>query len=83
MLRPIRYIVVVGFMLVIFATTLAPALSRVISTLQDVFISTEMTGSVIGNTTTFLFIGMPLLFIGGAILVAFFVAVGIRGTSYR
>jgi len=83
MLGPIRYIIVVGFMMVIFATTLAPALSRVISTLQNVFITTEMTSGVIGNTTTFLFIGMPLLFVSGAILVGFFVAVGLRGTSFR
>lgn len=83
MFRVIKYVLTMAFILVVFATTLAPALQRVITTLQSVMVSNDSTSTVISNTETFLFIGMPLLFIGGALVLAFFVAVGLRGTSFR
>jgi len=83
MLRMVRFATVTTFILVLFAFVLGPALQRVISELTGVMSSSSLTSSVIGNTTTFLFIGMPLLLLGGALVAAFFVAVGIRGTSFR
>jgi len=83
MLRMVRFATVTTFLLVLFAFVLAPPLQSVISELQAAFNSSGLTGSVIGRTTSFLFIGMPLLLLGGALVAAFFVAVGIRGTSFR
>lgn len=83
MFRVIKYVLTTSFILVVFATTLGPALQRVITELQTVMVSNGQTDSVIGSTETVLFLGMPLLFIGGAVVLAFFVAVGIRGTSFR
>lgn len=83
MLRAIRLVTVMAFTLVVFATTLGPALQRVITEMQSVMVTNNQTSSVIGDTTTVLFIGMPLLFIGGIVLVVFLIAVGIRGTSFQ
>jgi len=83
MFRAIRYATVTAFLLVIFAFMLGPALQRVITELQSVMSGSSLTSSVIGNTTTFLFIGMPLLLLGGVLVATFFVAVGLRGTSFR
>jgi len=83
MLRMVRFATLTTFLLVLFAFILAPALQTVISELTSVMASSSLTSSVIGNTTTFLFIGMPLLLLGGALVATFFVAVGLRGTSFR
>jgi hypothetical protein len=79
----IRYATVTMFLLVLFGFVLAPALQTVITELTSVMASSALTTSVIGRTTTFLFIGLPLLLLGGALVAAFFVAVGLRGTSFR
>jgi len=83
MLRMIRFVLVTTLLLLIYAFVLAPPLQTTISELQKAFDSSGLTGTVIGRTTAFMFIGLPLLLLGGALLVAFFVAVGLRGTSFR
>jgi len=82
MFRMVRFATVTTFLLVLFAFVLGPALQTVINELTAVMASSSLTSSVIGNTTTFLFIGMPLLLLGGALVAAFFVAVGLSGTSF-
>jgi hypothetical protein len=82
MFRVLRYLIVLATTLAIFATTLAPALQTVVTELTSVMSTNEFTSGVVGNTTTVLFVGMPLLFAGGAVVLAFLIAVGIRGSSF-
>lgn len=79
MLGNIRFLVAMVFFLVLYITTLAPAIERVSSSIQDVA-GPAAVGSYSQVETT-LFVGLPLVFLGGIILIVFVVAAGLRGTS--
>jgi len=79
MLSNIRFLVAMIFFLVLYVTTLAPAIERVSSAIQDVG-GPAAVGSYSQVETT-LFVGLPLVFLAGIILIVFVVAAGLRGTS--
>ena len=78
MLRAMGYLVTVVFFLVTYVTVVAPALEQV----TDSITAVDNTGLIAyDGVLTALFYGMPMLLLGGVILVVFVVATGIRGTS--
>jgi len=78
MIRPMGYLVTVVFFLVVYVTLVAPALEQV----TDAVTAVDSTGLIAyDGVLTALFYGMPLLLLGGVLLVLFVVATGIRGTS--
>jgi hypothetical protein len=81
MFGTIRFVIATVFFLVIFAYALAPALSQVTNALQAAMISDGAATGVIGSMETALFLGMPLVMLGGVLLIGFVVATGLRGTS--
>lgn len=81
MFSTIRFVIATVFFLVIFAYVLAPALSQVTDALQGLMISDGAATGVIGSMETVLFLGMPLVMLGGVLLIGFVAATGLRGTS--
>lgn len=82
MLRAIKFVTATVFFLVLYITTLAPAIEDVSNSLQTVNGGAgplDMWGAV----ETALFLGMPLVLLGGVILIGFVIAFGIRGTSFQ
>jgi TRAP-type C4-dicarboxylate transport system permease small subunit len=77
MLRAIGFLVSMVFFLTIYGFVLAPALEKVSSSVQ----AASAPGIPFGIFNTVLFVGMPLVLLGGVILVVFVIATGIRGTS--
>jgi len=81
MLSTIRFVVATTLFLVLFGFVLAPALNTVSDNIEG---SMETSGPLVGliaDVETALFLGMPLLLLGGILLVGFVVASGLRGTS--
>lgn len=81
MLRTLRFVVAMVFFLVVFVGVIAPALSQFSSAMEGAMISDGALTGVIATTETVLFLGMPLVMLGGVILIGFVVASGLRGTS--
>jgi len=81
MLRTLRFVVAMVFFLVVFVGVIAPALSQFSAAMEGAMISDGALTGVIGTTETVLFLGMPLVLLGGVILIGFVVASGLRGTS--
>jgi len=81
MFSTIRFVIATVFFLVIFAYVLAPALSQVTDALQGLMISDGAATGVIGSMETVLFLGMPLVMLGGVLVIGFVVGTGLRGTS--
>jgi hypothetical protein len=77
MLRAIAFLITMVFFLVIYAFVLAPALEIVSSSVQ----AASQPGIPFASIDTVLFVGLPLILLGGVILVVFVIATGIRGTS--
>ena len=80
MMRAIQFTIASTFFIIVYLTLLAPGLDLVSNTIQGV----DNTGgiSIYGTLETVLFLGMPLIFIGGIIVVVFAIAAGgRRGTS--
>jgi hypothetical protein len=77
MLRAIAFLISMLFFLVIYAFVLAPALEIVSNSLQ----AASAPGIPFASFNTALFVGLPLILMGGIILVVFVIATGIRGTS--
>jgi hypothetical protein len=77
MLRAIAFLISMVFFLVIYAFVLAPALEIVSSSVQ----AASQPGIPFASIDTALFVGLPLILLGGVILVVFVIATGIRGTS--
>jgi len=77
-IRTIRLVVAMVAFLVIYAFVVAPALATFFDAIRP-FLGGAIGGTV-GRTETVLFLGMPLLLLGGIIVLAFVVAVGLRGT---
>jgi hypothetical protein len=80
MLLGIKFVIATSFFIIAYLTILAPALDRVSNTVQSV----DNTGGIAIYETleTVLFVGMPLIFVGGILVVVFVVAAGgRRGTS--
>lgn len=85
MFRAIKVLVGMVFTLVVFAGILAPALNDAISEMASVMPASSAAGisGAFGLTKTVLFLGMPLMFLGGIVLVVGLISVGIRGTSFK
>jgi hypothetical protein len=84
-LSNIKFLTVMVFFLVLMVTVLLPVIEQIASTVVPLQPSGEnanlaITG-VIDSTLTAVFVGMPLVFLGGIILVSFVIAGGLRGTS--
>lgn len=83
MFRATKLLVGMVFFLVVYAGVLVPALQRVSSSISGMTPTGGVDPGIIGTTETVLFLGLPLLFLGGIILVVALIAVGIRGTSFN
>ena len=81
MLSTIRFVVVTTLFLVLFGVVLAPALNTVSDNVEGSMESSGQLVGLIAEVETALFLGMPLLLLGGILLVGFVVASGLRGTS--
>jgi hypothetical protein len=79
MINTIRLIVSMLAFLVIYAFVIAPALQQFITAVEP--FSDGAIGGVFGPTQTALFLAMPLLLLGGIIVLGFVIATGLRGTS--
>jgi hypothetical protein len=84
-LSNIKFLTVMVFFLVLMVTVLLPVIEQIAATVIPLQPSGEsvnlaITG-VIDTTLTAVFVGMPLVFLGGIILVSFVIAGGLRGTS--
>jgi len=79
MIRTIRLIVGMVAFLVIYAFIIAPALQQFIAAVEP-FSGGAISG-VFGPTKTALFLAMPLLLLGGILVLGFVIATGLRGTS--
>jgi hypothetical protein len=80
MLGGIRFVIASTFFIIAYLTILAPAIDSVSNSVQ----SLDNTGGIAIYQTleTVLFVGMPLIFVGGILVVVFLVAAGgRRGTS--
>jgi hypothetical protein len=80
MLGGIRFVIASTFFIIAYLTILAPAIDSVSNSVQ----SLDSTGGIAIYQTleTVLFVGMPLIFVGGILVVVFLVAAGgRRGTS--
>jgi len=80
MLGGIRFVIASTFFIIAYLTILAPAIDSVSNSVQSV---DSTNGIAISQTLeTVLFVGMPLIFVGGILVVVFLVAAGgRRGTS--
>jgi len=79
MLRAMVFLITITFFLVIYTTIVAPALEMVSTSVQSV----SAPGISFDLIDTALFVGLPLILLGGTIVVLFVVATGLRGTSLR
>jgi hypothetical protein len=79
MLRAMAFLVSTVFFLVIYTQLVAPALETVSTSVQSV----SAPGISFDLIDTALFVGLPLILLGGTIVVMFVVATGLRGTSLR
>lgn len=81
-LSNIKFLTVMVFFLVLMVTVLLPVIEQIASTVVPLQPSGALaiTG-VIQTTLTAVFVGMPLVLLGGVILVSFVIAGGLRGTS--
>ena len=79
MLRAMAFLVSTVFFLAIYVTVVAPAIEQVSNSVQAV----SAPGISFSMIDTALFVGLPLILLGGTIVVLFVVATGLRGTSLR
>lgn len=81
-LSNIKFLTVMLFFLVLMVTVLLPVIEQIARTVVPLQPSGALaiTG-VIETTLTAVFVGMPLVLLGGVILVSFVIAGGLRGTS--
>jgi hypothetical protein len=85
-LSNIKFLTVMVFFLVLMVTVLLPVIEQVAAVVIPLQPETGESSSlpitgVIDSTLTAVFVGMPLVFLGGIILVSFVIAGGLRGTS--
>jgi hypothetical protein len=81
MLRTIRFVVAMTFFLIIYVTTLAPAIEDTSTAVQAADSGGPL--GMYGSVETALFVGLPMVMLGGILVIGFVIAVGIRGTSFR
>jgi hypothetical protein len=79
-LRTMKFTLAMMFFLVLYVTTLAPAIELVSTNIQGLQ-PDNATITVIPQLETALFLGMPLILLGGVLVTLFVVASGLRGTS--
>jgi hypothetical protein len=84
-LANVKFLTVMVFFLVLMVTVLLPVIEQIAATVVPLQPSGEnanlaITG-VIDTTLTAVFVGMPLVLLGGVILISFVIAGGLRGTS--
>jgi hypothetical protein len=77
MLRAMGYMVTIVFFLSVYVTVLAPAIEQVSSAIQ----AESAPGISFGLIDTALFVGLPLILLGGTLVLMFVIATGLRGTS--
>jgi len=77
MLRAMGYMVTIVFFLSVYVTVLAPALEQVSSAIQ----AESAPGIPFALFDTALFVGLPLVLLGGTLVLMFVIATGLRGTS--
>jgi len=82
MLGTVRFLMAMIIFLIIYITLLAPALDTAVTALAGQHPENAAFGGYAAVETA-LFVGMPLVMVGGIILVGFIVAFGLRGTSFR
>ena len=80
-----EFLAVMVFFVVVRVTVLLPVIEQIANTVVPLQpsgdgVTLAITG-VIDTTLTAVFVGMPLVFLGGIILVSFVIAGGLRGTS--
>lgn len=83
-----QFLVAMTFFLALMITTVMPAIELIAQTVLPIMSSSGdgAAGSlaisgVIDTTLTAVFVGMPLMLLGGIVLVVFIVGTGLRGTS--
>jgi len=81
MISTIRLIVAMLAFLVVYAFIIAPALADFINAIRP--FTGGAIGGTIGTAETVLFLGMPLVLLGGILLLGFVIASGLRGTFTR
>jgi hypothetical protein len=79
MLGNIKFLVAMAFFTVLYVTTVAPALESVAADIKSV--GGASTVAIIEGIETALFVGLPLVFVVGIVLVTFVSASGLRGSS--
>jgi hypothetical protein len=79
MLGNLKFLVGMVFFTVLYVTTVAPALESVSADIKGV--GGPGTVAIIETIETALFIGLPLVFVVGILLVGFVSASGLRGSS--
>jgi hypothetical protein len=79
MLRAMAFLISTVFFLVIYTQIVAPAIEQVSNSVQSV----SAPGISFQLIDTALFVGLPLVLLGGTIVVMFVIATGLRGTSLR
>jgi len=77
MLRAMGYMVTIVFFLSVYVTVLAPAIEQVSSAIQ----AESAPGISFELIDTALFVGLPLILLGGTLVLMFVIATGLRGTS--
>jgi len=81
MIRMMRLLVGMVAFLVIYGFVIAPSLETAFTAMSP-FFQGAIGISVVENTQTVLYLGLPLIMLGGIIVVSFVIAVGLRGTSF-
>jgi len=86
-LANVKFLTVMVFFLVLMVTVLLPVIEQIAATVvplqpsgENANLAITITG-VIDTTLTAVFVGMPLVLLGGVILISFVIAGGLRGTS--
>jgi hypothetical protein len=77
MLRAMGYMITIVFFLSVYVTVLAPAIEQVSGAIQ----AESAPGISFALIDTALFVGLPLILLGGTLVLMFVVATGLRGTS--
>lgn len=85
MLRVFLYLVAVVFALGVYYRAVAPAIEQLITTSTGIMSSGGPLGGLglLGQLEGVLLIWMPLIFGVGSVLIAYVIAFGRRGTSFR
>lgn len=79
-LQNIQFLVVMTFFLVLMVTVLLPTIELITNTIVPLMPDNQAISGIPAILTA-VFVGMPLVLLGGTVLVGFVIAAGLRGTS--